>query len=203
MDTPAETPVADTDGLALVQALRAERDALTELAEERLRGQHGLSNQLNDTARELNGRLAAAEAQVGALREAAANLMRVFPDPCRHDHHGYCQEHFIEAECSVFALKSALAALAAAQGGNCEPEAIRPIWHVALRAGGTEGFITDSAQDADWTATGLPDLALRPSIGDDMREFLDEEDEILPRKYALLFDSEEEAEAAAAKLATS
>jgi hypothetical protein len=49
------------------------------------------------------------------LREAAVNLMRVFPDPCRHDHHGYCQEHFIEAECSVLALKNALAALAEVQ----------------------------------------------------------------------------------------
>lgn len=76
----------------------------------------------------------------------------------------------------------------------------QPIWHVTLRAGGTEGFITDSAEDADWTSTGFPDLSLRPSIGDDMREFLAIEDEVLPRKYALLFDSEQEAEAAAKKL---
>ena len=76
----------------------------------------------------------------------------------------------------------------------------RPIWHVALRPGGTEGFITECAEDADWTSTGMPDLNLRPSIGDDMREFLDDANEVLPRKFALLFDTEEEAEAAAKRL---
>lgn len=42
-----------------VAALTKERDEAVELAEERLRGQHRLSNQLNDTARKLNARLAA------------------------------------------------------------------------------------------------------------------------------------------------
>lgn len=58
------------------------------------------------------------KAELDLLRAAAANLMRVFPDPCRHDHHGYCQEHFIEAGCSVLALKSALAALPAPDEGE-------------------------------------------------------------------------------------
>lgn len=76
----------------------------------------------------------------------------------------------------------------------------QPIWHVTLRGGGTEGFITDTARDADWTSTGRPNMAMRPAIGDDMREFLENEKEVLPRKYALLFDTEQEAADAAAKL---
>jgi len=44
---------------AQVAALTEERDEAVDLAEERLRGQHRLSNQLNDTARELNARIAA------------------------------------------------------------------------------------------------------------------------------------------------
>lgn len=73
----------------------------------------------------------------------------------------------------------------------------RPIWHVTLRGGGTEGFITDTARDADWTSTGKPSMAMRPAIGDDMREFLENDNEVLPRKYALLFDTAVAAAAAA------
>ena len=76
----------------------------------------------------------------------------------------------------------------------------RPIWHVTLRGGGTEGFITDTASDADWTSTGKPNMAMRPAIGDDMREFLEDDKEVLLRKYALLFDTEQEVVDAAAKL---
>lgn len=90
---------------AQMAALRAERDGLlTTWAESRER--HLKAEAERD---DLRARLAAVEGQVAALTEAAANLMRVFPEPCRHDHHGYCQEHFIESECSVLALKNALA----------------------------------------------------------------------------------------------
>lgn len=51
------------------------------------------------------------EAKVQALIDVVDTLMRVFPDPCRYDHHGKCQEHFIEDKCSVAGVKAALKGL--------------------------------------------------------------------------------------------
>ena len=68
--------LADADALAVVEALRKERDDALELAEERLRGQHRLSNQLNDTVRDLNAELAASEAARKLDQERLAALIR-------------------------------------------------------------------------------------------------------------------------------
>lgn len=54
--------------------------------------------------------------EIAALIEAITNLMSVFPDPCRYDHHGKCQEHFIEDDCSVAKTKAALRAIAEQEG---------------------------------------------------------------------------------------
>lgn len=56
-------------------AQKARADAAEALAEERLQGQHSLSHQLNDTARELNAALAAAEAKVAKLEAAADYIL--------------------------------------------------------------------------------------------------------------------------------
>jgi hypothetical protein len=49
--------------------------------------------------------------RVAKLVEALAGLVACQgDDPCRYDHHGYCQEHYIEAECSVAKARAALAA---------------------------------------------------------------------------------------------
>ena len=47
--------------------------------------------------------------RVEKLVEALAGLVACQgDDPCRYDHHGYCQEHYIEAECSVAKARAAL-----------------------------------------------------------------------------------------------
>ena len=66
--------LADADGLAAVEALRKERDDALELAEERLRGQHRLSNQLNDTVRDLNAELAAAQQREAGLLDGLSRI---------------------------------------------------------------------------------------------------------------------------------
>lgn len=43
--------------------------------------------------RELAGRVAAAEREVERLRKLLRGLVEVEDQPCRFDHHGYCQEH--------------------------------------------------------------------------------------------------------------
>ena len=44
------------------------------------------------------------------LREALEALLKPFEnDPCRLDHHGYCQAHFIEEDCSVAKARKILA----------------------------------------------------------------------------------------------
>ena len=50
--------------------------------------------------------------EIAALIDAVNGLMEVFPDPCRYDHHGKCQEHFIEDDCSVAKTIAALRAIA-------------------------------------------------------------------------------------------
>lgn len=44
------------------------------------------------------------------LRAALTRLLAPFEgDPCRYDHHGYCQAHFIEDDCCVAEARAALA----------------------------------------------------------------------------------------------
>ena len=50
-----------------------------------------------------------AEAERDRLREALTRLLAPFGnDTCHYDHHGYCQEHFIEADCCVAHARAAL-----------------------------------------------------------------------------------------------
>ena len=51
------------------------------------------------------------QARVKVLEEALRRLLTPFgDDACRLDHHGYCQEHFIEEDCCVAFARVALAA---------------------------------------------------------------------------------------------
>jgi len=53
--------------------------------------------------------LRAAEVERDRLREALTRLLAPFGnDACHYDHHGYCQEHFIEADCCVAHARAAL-----------------------------------------------------------------------------------------------
>jgi hypothetical protein len=52
-----------------------------------------------------------ADHRVAKLVDALAGLVACQgDDPCRYDHHGYCQEHYIEAECSVAKARAVIAA---------------------------------------------------------------------------------------------
>ena len=71
------------------------------------------------------------------------------------------------------------------------------MFHVAFSSKNcVEGFITDDPRDANWTATGKPASNCVPTIGDGIRELLDNPKAVLPRKWAVVFDSEEDAFAA-------
>ena len=51
-------------------------------------------------------------AKLETIVEAARDLAKAFKgDPCRFDHHGNCQAHFLEEDCSVERLKKSLTAL--------------------------------------------------------------------------------------------
>ena len=68
------------------------------------------------------------------------------------------------------------------------------MFHVAFSSKKcVEGFITDDPRDANWTATGKPASNCVPTIGYGIRELLDNPKAILPRKWAVVFDTEEEA----------
>ena len=58
-----------------------------------------------DTAvKKLSPLVAARLVTYGRLRAAVSSLMDSFPEdePCRYDHHDYCQEHFLhDAPCPV------------------------------------------------------------------------------------------------------
>lgn len=84
--------------------------------------EHGRTEQGELFARVINAILsitpaaALAVPEVAALVDTAARVLAPLDEPCRHDHHGYCQAHFVEADCSVAALRAALAAIAEVQG---------------------------------------------------------------------------------------
>lgn len=47
-------------------------------------------------------RIEALTAERDRLRDALTRLLEPFEeDPCYYDHHGYCQAHFVEADCCV------------------------------------------------------------------------------------------------------
>ena len=51
------------------------------------------------------------QARVKVLEEALRRLLAPFgDDACKLDHHGYCQEHFIEEDCCVAFARATLAA---------------------------------------------------------------------------------------------
>lgn len=60
---------------------------------------HSLSLYAN--IEDLQKRLAVAEL---LLKEWA----EIHPDPCRTDHHGYCQEHYVQEDCIVKRTKEFL-----------------------------------------------------------------------------------------------
>lgn len=71
------------------------------------------------------------------------------------------------------------------------------IFHVAFSNDAcVEGFITDDPADADWTATGKPASNAVPFFGGMVRDQADNDDAVLPRQWAVLFDSMEQAAAA-------
>lgn len=50
------------------------------------------------------------DADRAKLWTALADLVACHGDtPCRYDHHGYCQEHYLETECSVAKARTVLA----------------------------------------------------------------------------------------------
>jgi chromosome segregation ATPase len=103
----------------MLEALAAERDALAarvaELDVERDAARETLMNAgialhvAKREATDAEAKLAASEALVERLREALDNLVACQgEDPCYYDHHGYCQAHYIEADCSVAKARAAL-----------------------------------------------------------------------------------------------
>lgn len=54
----------------------------------------------------LQSRIAELEAENARLRELLAR--NIDNEPCWRDHHGYCQAHYLEEDCSVAAARAAL-----------------------------------------------------------------------------------------------
>ena len=102
---PSETPLYTRPPADDTEAMRAEVERLTARVAEL-------------EAQPITAQDAARVPEIAALIEAIANLMSVFPDPCRYDHHGKCQEHFIEDDCSVAKTKAALRAIAESRDGE-------------------------------------------------------------------------------------
>lgn len=68
--------------------------------------------------------------EVRDWREIAAVLNEYFAGNCRRDHHGYCQEHLLEEECTVGRMRDLLAEIDAAAPGcttlGCRDRRSRP-----------------------------------------------------------------------------
>lgn len=92
--------------LAQNAALRAERDELSS----KLEVERFVTDAMHRLAKAAEAQIAALTARVEGLTGAAKRVLAPLDEPCRHDHHGYCQTHFVEAECSVAALRAALSA---------------------------------------------------------------------------------------------
>ena len=57
----------------------------------------------------LSGALYDMTAERDRLRGALTRLLEPYgDDPCYYDHHGYCQAHFVEADCCVAYARAAL-----------------------------------------------------------------------------------------------
>lgn len=52
-------------------------------------------------------RIIAQAAEIERLRDLLSR--NIDDDPCWRDHHGYCQTHYLEEDCSVAAARAALA----------------------------------------------------------------------------------------------
>ena len=66
-------------------------------------------NQSEELLANANHRAEKAEAKVVKLREALENLLDPFRnDECYHDHHGYCQAHFLEVDCCVASARAVI-----------------------------------------------------------------------------------------------
>ena len=74
-----------------------------------------LRNKTRDSILKENDRMEAADhietmtAERDRLRDALTRLLEPYgDDPCYYDHHGYCQAHFVEADCCVAYARAAL-----------------------------------------------------------------------------------------------
>ena len=57
----------------------------------------------------INQQVAEIAAQKAEIEKLRGLLSRnIDPDPCQLDHHGYCQTHYLEEDCSVAAARAAL-----------------------------------------------------------------------------------------------
>ena len=66
----------------------------------RLWAEHGLRSDLSD--------LVAAVSHIDALEALLRRFVEISGSECRLDHHGYCQEHFVEKNCVVAETLTAL-----------------------------------------------------------------------------------------------
>lgn len=64
-------------------------------------------------------------AEAGQLRLLLQEWLDMHDEPCRLDHHGYCQTHFLESDCLAKRTRAALAAQAVAMREACAA------WHDA------------------------------------------------------------------------
>ena len=76
---------------------------------ERLRDQH-LSMTRNEAADTITALIAENERLREAMNALEGILEPFSDDPCRYDHHGYCQSHFIQpkADCCVAIARATL-----------------------------------------------------------------------------------------------
>ena len=58
---------------------------------------------------EISDAISRIKAQAAEIEKLRGLLSRnIDPDPCQLDHHGYCQTHYLEEDCSVAAARAAL-----------------------------------------------------------------------------------------------
>lgn len=81
---------------------------------------------------DLARRLAESEAGAAVMREALAGLLDAYKDdPCYHDHHGYCQAHFISSPCPVAEAQKAISSTTAGRDLLEEVKGLREMRRLA------------------------------------------------------------------------